>query len=238
MLKLMLVDDEPLARQRLRRLIDEGKYRVVAEADSGQAALEQVKQHQPDIILMDIRMPGMDGLQAAAELAKLASPPAVVFCTAYDEYALSAFDVQAVGYVLKPIRKEQLDSALAAAQRVTASQLAAVRSGGEVKYLTVKTHHGTERVALSRILYFMADHKYVTAYAADGEWLLDDSLKQLETELGDDFVRIHRNCLVAVNVVKGLKKGGGGYDLVLEGVKQTLPVSRRLLGEVRERFGF
>lgn len=236
--KLLLVDDEPLALARLRRLLDDQpNYQVVAEAASGDEAIAMVEQHCPDILLMDIRMPSMDGLEAARHLMNFDSPPAIIFCTAYDEYALSAFDVQAVGYVLKPVRKDQLLQALQRAQRLSSAQWEAIRSSSSIRtHISVKTHLGIELIDLNEISHFMAEQKYVVAHSQGREIVTDESLKALEQEFGDAFLRIHRNCLVAVSFIEGLLKPGDGHNLVqLKGVDQPLTVSRRHLSEVKQR---
>lgn len=238
MTRLLLVDDEPLALARLRRLLDDQlDYQVVAEAASGREAIAMVQQHAPDILLMDIRMPGMDGLEAAKHLMQLDNPPAIIFCTAYDEYALRAFDVQAVGYVLKPVRKDQLVQALERAQRLTNGQWDAIRSPSSVRsHISAKTHLGIELLDVREISHFRAEQKYVVAHSQGREIVTDESLKALEQEFSTGFLRIHRNCLVAVRYIEGLIKSGEGKPLIqLKGVEQPLTISRRHLSEVKQR---
>lgn len=242
-MKVLVVDDEPLARQRLNRLVAkiEG-YEVIAEAENGQQAIEQVNQHEPDIVLLDIRMPLMDGLAAAKAVAVLERPPAVIFCTAYDDYALEAFDANAVGYLLKPVNREKLALALNKAQRLNRSQLAQLHSEEAAleprQFISARSARGIELIAVSDVRYFLADHKYVTVfYCRDGELqetLIDDTLKELESSLGEQFMRLHRNALVAMAHLQGLEKHGQQHRVKLQGVAEGPLVSRRHLPELRQ----
>lgn len=237
MMKVILVDDEPLARDRLRRMLgDQQHYQVVAEAASGAEAVSQAQRHRPDVVLLDIRMPGMDGMEAARHLTQLPQPPAVVFCTAYDEYAVSAFEVQAVGYVLKPVRKEQLIQALQRAAGVSRRQLDALRPEPQERtHLSAKNHAGVELIPLQDISHLLAEQKYVTAYYGNREVLLDESLKQLELEFSAAFLRIHRNCLVSLSHVEKLVLSGPGQGAIkLRGREALLNVSRRHLTQVKK----
>ena len=238
----MIVDDEPLAQQRLSRMIDQLEgYRLAAVADNGVEALRIVRDQQPDILLLDIHMPGLDGLQVAEQLSQLDVPPAVVFCTAYDQYAIDAFDVQAAGYLLKPIRKSALLNALQRSQKPNRLQLdqqpAAERqsTGNHRKHIAVKNHKGLTLIPLEQIYSFVADQKYVVVHYRHGEALIEDSLKKLEHEFADRFIRVHRNALVAVDVIEALEKTAGGYQLQLKGAAEKIPVSRRHLVTVRKR---
>lgn len=244
-MQVLVVDDEPLARQRLIRLVaDIPGYEVAAEADNGQQAIAQVNQHKPDIVLMDIRMPVMDGLQAAQALALLDEPPAVIFCTAYNDYALEAFDANAVGYLLKPVGNEKLAAALAKAQRINKLQMASLAEQDDAsqaqqrQHISAKTSKGIELVPIKDIRYFHADHKYVTiVYLHEGalaEILIDDTLKELEEEFANSFMRIHRNALVAIHYIHGLDKVDEGFRLRLADVEQGPLVSRRHMPELRK----
>ncbi|MGE3771852.1 MAG: LytR/AlgR family response regulator transcription factor [Gammaproteobacteria bacterium] len=240
--RILVVDDEPLARERLRGLLAElGVGEVVGEAGSGLEALAVAERERPDVVLLDIRMPGMDGLEAALHLARCAPAPAVIFTTAYDEHALAAFDAQAIDYLLKPIRPERLRAALAKAATLTLARATAAgsaRSGG----LQARTHFSAlvkgnlKLVPLAEVRYLQADQGYVSVFHPGGELLIEEALKALEEELGDAFLRIHRNTLVAVAHVSALERDAlGNASVVLRGVAGKLPVSRRLLAQVRKR---
>lgn len=240
-MKVLICDDEALARDRLSRFLhDIGGYDVVGEAENGEMALRQVALLQPDIVLLDLRMPVMDGLACAEQLALLPNPPAVIFCTAYDEHALAAFQVQAVGYLLKPVRKEQLAEAMERATRINRAQIEAVRqTGADIDnartHITAKTHRGLELIPVDEIRYFLADQKYVTVRHGEGEILIDETLKDLETEFGQRFIRIHRNALLALAFLDGLELvSPGQYQVRMKGIEERLVVSRRHLPDLRE----
>lgn len=242
MIRVLVVDDEMLARERLKRLLaDVPGYVVCGEAGNGADALAKCQRLEPDIVLMDIRMPEMDGLAAAERLLQFSQPPAVIFCTAYDQYAVAAFQVQALGYLLKPVRREALARALAQAGRLNRAQLTGLRRRmqGEVeaqapRSLRVRTHRGLELIEVDEIFYLMADQKYVTVHYTGGEVLVDESLRELEQQLAPAFLRVHRNALVNPRFVEALRKDAqGGYVVVLKGVEQPVAVSRRLLPQVR-----
>jgi two-component system, LytTR family, response regulator AlgR len=238
-LKILIVDDEALARGRLQALLaGDDRHRVVGEADSGEACLELALKHQPDVVLLDIRMPGMDGLETARHLASLAEPPAVIFTTAYDEFAIQAFDAQAIGYLLKPVRAERLAEALARAVRPTRPQLAALRGNRQVRRTRIAAKLGGafRLIAVDTIRCFRADQKYVSVYHEGGTDLIDESLRELESEFSGDFIRIHRNTLVAVKHIAALQRDPQGLlRLRLEGVAESLAVSRRHAPAVRKR---
>ena len=240
-MKILVVDDEPLARERLLRLL--GRIRPDAQclqAASGVEALQLVAAGEPDLILLDIRMPGMDGIEVAASLDALESPPAVIFCTAYDEYALQALQHQAMAYLLKPVREAQLERALQGAVRINRAQLASLRQegGSDVARSTISchTHRGFESVAVADVRCFIAGQKYVTAVAPEMELLIPDTLKDLEREFEGRFLRVHRNALVALDHVERLEKAeDGSWRVILQGLAQTPAISRRHLSEVKQR---
>ncbi len=238
-MKILLVDDERLARERLRRLL--GKLRpdaTVLEAASGDEALAVLAREEPSLLLLDIRMPGMDGMAVAAELDRLPQPPAVIFCTAYDEYALEALQHQAVAYLLKPVREAELARALAGAGRVNRVQLAALSGGNTPGRSQVSSngHRGVETLAIAEVRCFLAGQKYVTAIAPGRELLLQDALKDLEQELAADFIRVHRNALVALAHIQRLRReADGSWWVELDGVATRPQVSRRHLAEVKSR---
>jgi two-component system response regulator AlgR len=229
-MRVLIVDDEPLARARMVSLLgDIPDIDVVGQAGDGENALVLCAQLQPDTVLLDIEMPAMDGTAVARKLSGTDRAPQIIFCTAYDNHALGAFDVGAVDYLLKPVRVERLREALArAARRLQAapSELALhVRSNGE-----------SRRLDFAQVLYFLADEKYVAVHHSTGTWLIDESLRQLEQAYGDRLVRLHRNCLVPRQRLLGLRTLADGRVLArLVGTEVTPEVSRRNLAAVRER---
>jgi two-component system response regulator AlgR len=238
--KILVVDDEALARERLERLVARLLPEAQCiEASDGLQALRMVERQAPDLLLLDIRMPGMDGIEVATHLDSLENPPAVIFCTAYDEYALQALQHQAVAYLLKPVREAELARALAGAGRVNRLQLASLRGGeGGVarSHVSSHSHRGLETMPVAEVRSFIAEQKYVVARGQERELLLPDTLKELESEFGDDFLRIHRNALVARRYLLGLERDdAGGWRAVLEGVDERPAISRRHLAEVKQR---
>jgi two-component system response regulator AlgR len=249
-LRVLLVDDEPLARQRLARLLAEHEnYQIVAEAGNGQAALDWLRQHKADLVLLDIQMPGLTGLQVAEQLMNImpsSGPrPAVIFCTAYDEYAFNAFKVEAVDYLLKPIRKDDLNKALQKAQRWIEQQPDAApethkTNMGARTHISARTHQGLQLIPITDIYSFQADQKYITVKyqienSRTGEVLIDEPLKVLEDEFEQHFVRIHRNALVAKDKIDRLETVDSSvHMLYLKGLSEGMSVSRRHLPSVRK----
>jgi two-component system response regulator AlgR len=240
-MKILLVDDERPARERLRQLLgDIGSVDIVAEADNGRDALAACERHTPDVVLMDIRMPGMDGVEAARHLAALDTPPAVIFATAYNEYAIEAFDAQAIGYLMKPIRRERLARALRHAQRLTVPQLDTLRerAGDDAprSHIGARVRDRLRLIPVEDILYLQADQKYVAVGLPDEEVLIDDSLKSLETEFGRDvFFRIHRNALVALAHLRAIEKTrDGSFEALVRGSDKRLAISRRHVPALRK----
>ncbi|WP_100639209.1 LytR/AlgR family response regulator transcription factor [Marinobacter salexigens] len=242
MQKILIADDEPLARQRLRRLVEDlPEYQVCGEADDGQSTLAKVAELNPDILLLDIRMPGLDGMEAAAQLSQLSNPPAIIFCTAYDNYAIQAFGVQAAAYLLKPVRKAALAEALERAGRVNRVQLRTLSDGlakqdaAADEHLSVRTHRGTELIDIAGIRYCQADQKYVTIHHTRGETVSDYTLKELESAYPNQLLRIHRNTLVGVRFIQALNRTPDGHNmLLLKDDLGELQVSRRHTTIVRE----
>ena len=233
-MKVLIVDDEPLARDRLRYLLGriDGYVALEHDAGNGRETLELCYRLEPDIVLMDIRMPGMGGLETASYISRMANPPAIIFCTAFDNHALEAFQASAVGYLLKPIRRDDLQAALNQAQKVNRLQLANLDKNlvqaDSPGHITAKTMRGIELVPIHDILYFMADSKYVTVHHKNGEVLIDEPLKQLEEDHNNLFVRIHRNALVCRNAIESLSRNEKGHSFIrLKGVEKPLSVSRR-----------
>lgn len=241
-LSVLIVDDELPARERLQRLVGELPGCAVAGVCSnGADALALVGKLKPAVVLLDIRMPGMTGIEVARHLGALEHPPAVVFTTAYDEYALEAFESQAVGYLLKPVRSERLAQALKQASRLRAPQLLGLGLASAPlaprQHVAVRLRDELKLIPVKDIRYFRAEQKYVTVRHTRGEDLIDESLKQLEEEFARDFVRAHRSILVAVAHVEALERctGDDGYALTLRGEAEPLAVSRRQLAELRKR---
>lgn len=236
-MKVLIVDDEAPARERLQHLCGQLEDIEVVDCTSdGKSALASCRKFNPDTVLMDIRMPGMDGLEAARHLAALDHPPAVIFTTAYGDHALEAFDSEAVDYLLKPIRRERLSQALARAGRLTRAQLSALSEANERarSHLSINYQGNVHLIPIEKVIYFQADQKYVTVYHGDGEALLDESLKNLEQEFGEQFIRIHRNALVAVDALTGMERDNqGGYHVCLAGSSEKPEVSRRHVSELR-----
>lgn len=238
-MRVLLVDDEALARDRLRALLaKDDAHEIVGEAASGEDCLGSVAALRPDVVLLDIRMPGMDGIETARHLAALDTPPAVIFVTAFDAFAIEAFDAQAVGYLLKPVRRERLAEALRRAARPTRPQLSALTGAGGARRRRIAARLGDtlQLIPVDTIRFFQADQKYVTVHHAGGADLIDESLKELEVEFQEDFVRVHRNALVALRHIAALEPDTQGRPCVrIEGVAETLAVSRRHAPEVRKR---
>lgn len=240
-IKILVVDDEEYARERIKGLIERyADYDVCAEAENGAEAVVMVERFQPDIVLMDITMPGMDGLEAARHIATMEMPPAVIFTTAYGEYALEAFSTKATGYLMKPIRQEQLLQSLEQARSLNRAQrleMLEQRTGGQRssrKHICARMRGNLELIPIEDVVYFQADQKYVTVRHNGGEVIIEESLKSLETDLADRFIRIHRNALVAKSRITGLTKSDvGRTQITLDKVRDQLEVSRRHLAEVR-----
>lgn len=241
-MRVLVCDDEQLARDRVKRLAEQlDEVEVVAEAANGREAVTESERTRPDVVLLDIRMPDMDGIEAAAHLLNIEKPPAVIFCTAYDEHALEAFKVHAVDYLLKPVNREDLGRALQRASTLNRAQLAAVQEesedgeGHRRQHISARTHKGIELVPVNEIRYFQADQKYVTVRWPEGEVLIDETLKDLEDEFGDKFVRIHRNALVALDFLEGMELAEQGhYQVRLRGLEERLTVSRRHVPGLRK----
>ncbi len=236
-LSLLIVDDEAPARERLRDMLQRiDRVGDIQEAGNGEEAIARCAETPFDIVLLDIRMPGMDGIEAAGHLATLSAPPAIVFTTAYDQYAVAAFETEAVGYLLKPVRSGRLSQALAKAARLNRAAIAALGQRTERRRQFVGARVGSDLklIPVGDIRYFEADQKYVRAWHGDGSDLIDDSLKSLEEEFANRFVRTHRKVLVAVRHIERLAKtGDGGLEVQLRNDERRLPVSRRHVADVR-----
>lgn len=239
-LRVLIVDDEPLARLRLRTLLQDiaaPATTVVAEAADAEQALQALRAAATDVVLLDIRMPGRDGLRLAAALHSLPRPPAVVFVTAHAEHALKAFELEALDYLTKPVRRERLAAALQRAALRRAAPAPAV-----VEPTLVLAERGRVlRLPLAEVLYFKAELKYVTVRTAGHVHLIDDSLSDLERRVGDGFLRVHRNALVARRAIRALElrpgaddEGGGeGWAVRVAPLDEWLTVSRRQVAAVK-----
>ncbi len=237
-MNILVVDDEPLARSRVIRLLAELEdCKVIGEAGNGRDALKQSGELNPDIVLLDIRMPEMDGLETARQLSALPNPPAIIFTTAFGDHALAAFDANAVDYLLKPIRKERLARAIASARRLNRAQLRNLQAAPSPAraHLSIVVRGNIQLLAVADILYFIADQKYTRVVHPGGEALLEESLVALEEEFADDFVRVHRNALAAIAHLSGISKDAAGRHFALCGPRQErLEISRRHLPAVRK----
>lgn len=240
-LKIIIADDEAPARNRLRELLNDiDNINIVAEAKNGQEALAFANTHQPDIVMLDIRMPGIDGIEAAQHLQKMAKPPAIIFTTAFDSYAIQAFDINAVDYVLKPIRLERLQTAILKARALLPSQLEALAPLSKQKtHLSITERGRVLLIPVVDVIYLRAELKYITVRTSEKEYLLEESLNNLEQEFGNLFLRLHRNCLVAKAYILGYEKRHQEFDedgnkssekhwvALLKNTDETITVSRR-----------
>ena len=240
-LHILIVDDETLARQRLRTLLADCTAPAigsVTEAAHATEAMERLQHGTVDVVLLDIHMPGMDGITFAQALAALPQPPAIVFVTAHAEHAVAAFELDAVDYLTKPVRLERLQQALQKTER-TAHMGRALQADLAQGTLLIHDRGRTERIPLGEVLYFKAELKYVTVRTAARSYILDDSLSELETRYAPRFMRIHRNALVARRAVRALEKHydadeGEGWAVRLDGLSELLMVSRRQVAAVRD----
>jgi len=242
--RILIADDEAPARSRLRDLLDECRENfelvIVDEARNGREALEVINREKVDIVLLDIRMPEIDGMEAARHIAGMAEPPAIIFTTAFDAYALKAFEVNAIDYLLKPIRAERLLAALNKTRGGSPVSRAALDAAANQprRHLSVHERGKITLVPISDILYLRAELKYLTVRTAQREYLVEESLTRLEEEFADAFVRIHRNCLVARAAIGGFEKNAeeseSGWAVVIKATGEKLPVSRRQHHVIKE----
>jgi two-component system response regulator AlgR len=243
--RLLIVDDEAPARRRLRELLDDCASAfplvVVGEAASGSEALGLLGTTPADLVLSDIHMPDMDGLELARHLLKLPQPPALIFTTAYHEHAIAAFEVHAIDYLVKPVRVQRLLAALQKLPRlrpISGAKLERLPAAAR-RFLSVTERSRVVLVPIEEVIYLKAELKYITIRTAEREYLLEESLTKLEEEFGQRFVRVHRNCLVARDAIRGFERhlgaeGDAHWEVLLRGVPEALPVSRRQQYIVRE----
>jgi len=239
-MKVLIADDEALARERTAELLrDIPDCTLVGQAVNGRDAVEQAIALQADVVLLDIAMPVMDGLEAASHLQEAANPPCIIFCTAFDEHALAAFDASAIDYLVKPFRKERLQQALERARTQRAGAESAIKKMASAKqrtHLSASLRGSLRLIAIDDIYYLQADEKYVVVHHARGEDLIEESLKSLEIEFANIFLRIHRNCLVSQSEFLELRRDNdGSVHAILRHGKQALEVSRRCVPGLREQ---
>lgn len=243
-MNVIICDDEYLARERLQRLLQHLGHHVVAQASTGRQALELVEQFKPDVVILDIHMPEMDGMSCATELSKMQTPPAIIFCTAYDEYAISAFRTQAIAYILKPVSVDDLSNAMLKATKLNQAQLQVLPKSDEQistpspqhssrQHITARHHRGVELIAIDDIYCFLADQKYVMLRHRQGQVLIDETLKDLEQEFSHTFCRVHRNALINKRFIAGLDLIDGHYYVRLKEYDERFLISRRHLPQVR-----
>lgn len=238
MMNILIVDDEQLARARIRALLDDAQAAYnIEESSNGLDAINKISQFKADVVLMDIRMPGMDGLEAAQHMSQLDTPPAIIFTTAYDRYALEAFKTHAIDYLLKPIKADDLKRALQAVTRLTRPQQQSLTQlqNEEPTHISARLHGNIHLVAVNRIKLFYAEHKYVSVFYDNKEVLIEEPLVSLEERFTERFLRVHRNALVAKEAISGLEKDSQGQCYIkLTGLDKKIEVSRRHLPAVRK----
>jgi two-component system response regulator AlgR len=237
-MNVLIVDDEKPARERLKKMLAlTTQVSDISEASSGEQALQKSQQLKPDVVLMDIRMPGMDGIEAANYINKMERAPAIIFTTAYSAHAIDAFKTHAIDYLLKPIKKIDLENALIAAQRINKAQLKKVfhvEKDSHRQSICVSFRGNLELILVTEIFYFMADNKYVTLRTAEHEYLIEEPLKALEKEFEAMFLRIHRNALVSKKHLLGLTKNkSNNFCISFSSIDDLLEISRRHLPNVR-----
>jgi two-component system response regulator AlgR len=240
-LNILIADDEVPARNRMRDLLSEIKnVAIVAEAKNGKEAIELAQTTKPDLMLLDIRMPLMDGIEAAQHAQKLEPKPHIIFTTAFDAYAIKAFDLNAIDYLLKPIRLERLQTAIDKAHTLKPLQIEALKPIQKIRsHLSIHERGRVLLVPIDMIIYLRAELKYITVRTAEREYLIEESLTHLETEFGERFIRLHRNCLVAPHFIAGYEKrmnqdNEQQWVAILKEIPETVAISRRQQHLVRE----
>ncbi|SPL71888.1 LytR/AlgR family response regulator transcription factor [Acinetobacter stercoris] len=241
-MNILICDDEPLAVARLSRLVTLLGHQIIATANHGKQVLELVKKFKPDVVLLDIQMPEMNGLTCAKILSNMNPMPAVVFCTAFHDHALEAIQSKVNGYLLKPIEIQELKSVLDHLTNLNQAQMTNLEKEQKMdskikrQQIVAKTYRGVELIPVEDIYYFLADQKYVTVRHKNGSVLIDETLKELELEFADQFIRIHRNALVSLDYIDGLEMvGSGQYQIRCREIPEKLSVSRRHLSALREK---
>ncbi len=244
-LRVFIVDDEPPARNRLRELLSDCNEQlplvVAGEAGNGQEALDKLMNDPADVVLLDIRMPQMDGIELAQHLQKLPKPPVIIFTTAYDAYAIKAFELHAIDYLLKPIRLGRLFDALRRARTVVPIRTEVLRDllPEPRRHLAIHERGKIHLIPIEQVLFLRAELKYITVRTVERDYLIEESLTALEKEFAARFTRIHRNCLVAKEAIEGFERGGdegegSGWMVKLKGLPELLAISRRQQQIVKE----
>lgn len=245
-LAIFIVDDEPPARNRIKELLDDCSdqlaLEIVGEAGNGYDALARLSEVHADVVLTDIRMPQMDGVELAQHLNKLPKPPVVIFTTAYDAYAIKAFELHAIDYLLKPIRLGRLFDALTHARSAVPLRTEELQelTPEPRKNLSIHERGKIQLIPIEDVLYLRAELKYVTVRTAKQEYLIEEPLTALEKEFATRFIRIHRNCLVAKEEIEGFERvaddenGEQHWTVKLKGLDEKLPISRRQQYIVKE----
>jgi len=237
--KILIVEEEIIIAMEIQMRLEEMGHKVISIAKSAREGVEMASELRPDLVLTEIMFHGsMDGLEAARHLAGFEIPPAVIFCTAYDEHALAAFEARAVDYLVKPVRAERLQAALQRAERLSIEERrgsAGIGSQGQRRtHLCARVRGNLRLVPVTEVIYLLAEDKYVVVHGEHGEVLIEESLKSLEQEFADQFVRIHRNCLIALDRLLALERDPAGtMHARLRGADRALEISRRCLPEVR-----
>ena len=240
-LNILIADDEAPARNRMRDLLSDIEHvAVVAEAKNGKEAIDLALQTKPDLMLLDIRMPVMDGIEAAQHAQKIEPKPHIIFTTAFDAYAIKAFDLNAIDYLLKPIRLERLQTAINKAHALKPAQIAALKPLQKTRtHLSIHERGRVLLVPIETIIYLRAELKYITVRTVEREYLIEESLTNLEAEFGERFIRLHRNCLVAPPFIAGYEKrlnqdNEAQWVALLKGINETVTISRRQQHLVRQ----
>jgi two-component system response regulator AlgR len=245
-LRVFVVDDEPPARNRIRELLgdcsEQLPLEIVGEAGNGREALDKLCEISADVVMVDIRMPQMDGIELAQHINKLAKPPVIIFTTAYDSYAIKAFELHAIDYLLKPIRLGRLFESLSHARTAVPlrTEILQELTPEPRKNLSIHERGKIHLIPLQEVLYLRAELKYVTVRTAKQEYLIEEALTALEKEFAARFIRIHRNCLVAKSEIEGFEKvaddaeGESHWTVKLKGLDEMLPISRRQQYIVKE----
>lgn len=237
-LKILIADDEAPARNRMRDLLGDIEHiEIVAEAKNGKEAIDLAESCKPDLMLLDIRMPVMDGIEAAQHAQKLDHKPHIIFTTAFDAYAIKAFDLNAIDYLLKPIRQERLQTAINKAHALQPNQLASLKSLQDLQkksrtHLSIHERGRVMLVPIESIIYLRAELKYITVRTVEREYLIEESLTHLEAEFNERFIRLHRNCLVAPQFITGYEKRLSNdneqqWVALLKNIPETIAISRR-----------